>query len=187
MPYYEREQLEAMGFRHLGVNVKLSVMAIIYDCDLIELGDNSRVDDFCVLSGNICIGKHCHVTPMCLLAGGTPGIYLSDFCTLAYGTKVFAQSDDYSGLTLTNSTIPKKYKKEVFRAVRLEKHVIAGASSVILPGVTVAEGCAIGAGAVLLNGTEPWGIYAGVPARRIKDRLRGLLDLEKLFIDESEQ
>ena len=41
--------------------------------------------------------------------------------------------------------------------------------AIILPGVTIAEGCVIAAGAVVNKSTEPDGLYAGVPARRVKD------------------
>lgn len=44
-----------------------------------------------------------------------------------------------------------------------------GAGAMILPGVTVAEGCIIAAGAVVAKDTEAHGLYAGVPAKRIKD------------------
>ncbi|QAV29791.1 acyltransferase [Micrococcus luteus] len=44
-----------------------------------------------------------------------------------------------------------------------------GAHAVILPGVTVAPGCVVAAGAVVTKDTAPDGLYAGVPARRVKD------------------
>lgn len=182
MAYLTTEQLIQMGFKNVGKNVKISDKASIYNCDLIEIGDNSRIDDFCVVSGKVNIGKYCHITPMCLVAGGMPGITFSDFSTLAYGVKVFAQSDDYSGSTLTNSLVPKKYKNEIFLPITLEKHVIVGAGSVILPGVNIAEGCSIGAMTLLNKSTQPWGIYVGNPARRLKERKRDLLELEKQFL-----
>jgi len=37
------------------------------------------------------------------------------------------------------------------------------------PGVSIAPGGVIGAGAVAASDTEPDGLYVGVPARRIKD------------------
>ncbi len=43
-----------------------------------------------------------------------------------------------------------------------------GASCIVLPGVTVAEGCVVAAGAVVAKSTEPNGLYAGVPARRVR-------------------
>src|SRR5690625_5800523 len=90
-------ELKSMGFKYIGESVKISVKGSIYNADLIEIGDNSRIDDFCVISGKVQIGRFCHITPNCLIAGGKLGIILNDFCTLAYGVKIFSQSDDYSG------------------------------------------------------------------------------------------
>lgn len=184
MAYYSADELKAMGFKSLGENIKISTKASIYNRELIEIGDNSRIDDFCVISGRIVIGAFCHITPMCLVAGGGPGIYFADFVTLAYGVKVFAQSDDYSGLTLTNSLIPKKFKKEVLESVYLRKNVIIGANTIVFPGVDVAEGCSIGAMSLVSKCTQPWGIYVGSPARRVKERKKDMLVLEKAFLKE---
>lgn len=109
---------------------------------------------------------------------------MEDFCTLAYGVKIFSQSDDYTGETLTNSLIPKQYKNEKFAAVLLQRHVIVGAGATIFPGVTLSQGCSVGAMALVTKSTEPWGIYAGVPATRIKERKKDLLLLEIKFLDE---
>lgn len=187
MAYLTKEALESMGFKAVGKNVKVSDKASIYDPETITLGDHSRIDDFCVVSGNVSIGKYCHITPMCLVAGGSPGITLSDFCTLAYGVRVFAQSDDYSGCTMVNSLIPSRLKKEYLAEVILERQVIVGSGSIIFPGVTIREGCAIGALTLLNKSTEPWGIYAGNPARRIKDRKQDLLELEAQFLKEQKE
>ncbi|WP_082920345.1 acyltransferase [Pseudomonas koreensis] len=184
MAYLSVTQLQAMGFKKLGKDVKISDKACVYNAELIEVGDYSRIDDLCVLSGNITIGSYNHITPMCLVAGGIPGIVLEDFCTLAYGVKVFSQSDDYSGETLTNSLVPRKFKNEKFAPVWLKKHVIVGANAVIFPGVTVEEGCSIGAMTLVTKSTSPWGIYVGSPAKRMKDRSNKLLELEKQFLSE---
>ncbi|EMP55952.1 acetyltransferase [Marinobacter santoriniensis NKSG1] len=187
MAYLSNDIVKSMGFRSLGENVRISDKACIYNADQIEIGDNSRIDDFCVISGRVKIGRFCHITPMCLIAGGEPGVFLSDFCTLAYGVKVFSQSDDYSGETLTNSLIPKKFKNEYFAEVRLGKHVIVGAGSTVFPGVSVEEGCSVGAMSLVTASTEPWGIYVGVPVRRIGDRKKNLLKLEKTFLREQSE
>lgn len=187
MAYLTKKQLESMGFKALGENVKVSDKASIYNPESIVLGDHSRVDDFCVISGKVSIGSYCHITPMCLLAGGTPGIKLSDFCTLAYGVKVFAQSDDYSGSTMVNSLVPKRFKDEYLAEVILERQVIVGAGSIIFPGVIIREGCSVGAMTLVNRSTYPWGIYAGNPARRIKDRKQDLLELEAQFLKEQQK
>ncbi|MDY7565988.1 acyltransferase [Pseudomonas sp. RTC3] len=184
MAYLTDVQLQEAGFKALGKHVKISDKASIYNADQIEIGDFSRIDDFCVISGRVSLGKYNHITPMCLVAGGIPGIVLEDFCTLAYGVKVFSQSDDYSGETLTNSLVPKKFKNEKLASVHLQRHVIVGAGAIIFPGVTVAEGCSIGAMALVTKSTSPWGIYTGIPAQRVKNRKKDLLKLELEFLDE---
>lgn len=187
MAYLPEKTLQSMGFKTVGVNVRVSDKASIYNPEMIELGDYSRIDDFCVVSGKLSIGRYCHITPMCLLAGGVPGIKLSDFCTLAYGVKVFAQSDDYSGSTMVNSLVPGKFKNEYLANVVLERQVIVGAGSIIFPGVTIREGCSVGAMTLVNKSTQPWGIYAGNPARRIKDRKQNLLELEAQFLKEQQE
>ena len=44
-----------------------------------------------------------------------------------------------------------------------------GLRATIMPGVTIAPGCIIGAGAVVTEDTEPNGLYVGIPARRKRD------------------
>ena len=53
----------------------------------------------------------------------------------------------------------------------IEDDVWIGANCTILDGVRIAKGCIIGAGSVVSKSTEPFGIYAGVPARLIKKRV----------------
>ena len=186
MAYYTENELKKLGFKYIGKNVKISEKASIYDCEKIEIDDNSRIDDFCVISGKIKIGKFVHITPQCLVAGGEKGIIFEDFTTLAYGVKVFTQSDDYSGETLTNSLIPKKYKNEFKKEVIIKKHSIVGAGSIIMPGVILAEGTSVGAMSLVLNSTESWSIYVGIPAKKLKNRKKDMLKLEKQFLKEME-
>lgn len=184
MAYLSQEQLEKMGFKTLGVDVKISDKASIYNADRIEIGDNSRIDDFCVISGKMEIGAFVHIAAFCLIAGGDEGIIIGDFSGVSYASQIFSQSDDYSGMYLTSPLIPAQYKSEKKAQVILGRHVIVGASSVIFPGVTLAEGCSIGAMSLVTKSTEAWGVYTGIPARRIKERNKNMLELEKNFIEE---
>lgn len=182
MAYLTEFELKNMGFKFLGKNVKISDKASIYNADQISIGDNSRIDDFCVVSGKISIGKNVHIAPFCLLAGGEKGIEMDDFSGLAYQVQVFTQSDDYSGRTLTNPTVPEAYKKESKKKVCIKRHVIVGAGSIIFPGVTLEEGCSVGAMSLVNKSTQPWGIYVGNPVKRIKERRKDLLELEDKFL-----
>lgn len=184
MAFIPQDKLEEMSFKKLGKNVKISDKASLYNVEQIEIGDNSRIDDFCMISGNVTIGRNVHIAAFCNIAGGEPGVILEDFSGLAYGCHIFSQSDDYSGRTLTNPTVPKKYKNECFKKVLIGKHVIVGTKSIILPGVIVADGCSIGAMSMMTKSTKPWGIYFGIPAKRIKERKQDLLELEKQYLRE---
>lgn len=44
-----------------------------------------------------------------------------------------------------------------------------GVRAMVLPGVTIGDGCIVAAGAVVTRDLEPNGLYAGVPAKRIRD------------------
>lgn len=140
MAYLSEEALRDMGFAALGRNVKISDKAAIYGADQMRIGDHSRIDDFCVVSGKLDIGRNVYIGPFGLIAGGVPGIVLEDFTTLAYRVQIFSQSDDYSGATMTNSTVPKAYKAEIFAAVSLGRHSIVGAGATIMPGVDLLSG-----------------------------------------------
>lgn len=186
MAYLSDSQLQAMGFKSLGKEVKISDRASIYNADQIEIGDYSRIDDFCVLSGKLKFGRNVHIAPHCLLAGGEKGISMKDFSGLAYFVQVFSQSDDYTGNYMTNPTIPSEFKREKKSPVYIGKHVIVGAGSIIFPGVRVEDGCSVGASSVINRPTKPWGIYVGNPAKRIRERKQKIIILEKKFLD-SEQ
>jgi acetyltransferase-like isoleucine patch superfamily enzyme len=185
MGYLSQSVLENLGFKYLGKNVKISDTAKIYNANLIRIGNNSRIDDFCVLSGKIDIGRNVFMGVHGNLAGGINGIELSDFVTMAYYVNLFTQSDDYHGETLTNSTIPRKYKNEKFGCIRVGKHAIIGSNSVIMPDAHIAEGCSVGAMSLVTKPTEPWGIYVGIPAKRVKNRKQDLLELENQYLAEN--
>lgn len=112
MAFLSQDQLLSLGFKSLGDNVRISDKAAIYNPNQIEIGHNSRIDDFCVVSGKVTIGRNVHIAVFCNIAGGSEGIFFDDFSGLAYGCHVFSQSDDYSGRTLTNPTVPTEYKSE---------------------------------------------------------------------------
>lgn len=172
-----------MGFKYLGKNVRISDRAAIYNADQIEIDDNSRIDDLCVLSGKVKIGRNVHIAVFCNIAGGSEGVTIEDFAGLAYGCQVFSQSDDYSGGTLTNPTVPAMYKRETKKAVTVGRHCIVGASSLVFPGVTLGEGSCVGAMSMVTKSTEEWTVYFGIPAKRLKNRKKDLLVLEKQYLD----
>jgi len=184
MAFYTQAELESMGFRHLGENTQVSTKCSIYYPNLISLGDGCRVDDFVMLAGSICTGRNVHITAYCNIEGGRSGVKIGNFATLAYGCHIIAQSDDYSGESMTNSTIPSRFKIEDSREVSIGDYSILGAGTIVLPGVELPEGVASGAQTLFTKSVEPWGLYVGSPAQRIKDRSKKMLELTQHFLSD---
>ena len=184
MAFLTTAALSSLGFLSLGVNIKISDKAAIYNPELMEIGDHVRIDDFCVISGKVVLGRNVHIAIFCNIAGGEVGVTMEDFSGLAYGCHVFTQSDDYSGRTLTNPTIPDKYKCEIKLPICIKRHSIVGTCSVILPGVILEEGTSIFAMSLVTKSTECWSVYFGAPAKRLKGRSRELLGLEHKYLSE---
>ncbi len=185
MAYYSQEELIKFDFKSLGNNVRISKTASLDKSHQMEIGENSRIDDFCALSGNISIGRNVHIAVHSSITASREIALLEDFSGMAFSSHIFTSSDDYSGATMTNPTVPIAFKNIEHGAVILRRHVIVGSGTMIFPGVEIAEGCAIGALSIVNKSTEPWGIYFGTPVRRIKNRSKNLLVLEEKYLHES--
>jgi galactoside O-acetyltransferase len=180
--FYSTEELKQLGIRQFGNNVLISRNAILYHPDQLTIGHDVRIDDFCILSGSITLESNIHIAQFCGLYGGDSGIWMQDYSSLSSKCSVYATSDDYSGDSMTNPMIPMKYKPgSIDEKVVIEKYVAIGASSVVLPGITLAEGSSFTAMSLCIRNSETWTINAGIPARRVKDRSKKLLELEKEF------
>lgn len=186
--FYTENELKALGLAHCGKNVLISRKCSIYGADRISVGDNTRIDDFCILSGNVTIGRHVHISAYTALYGGKSGegIAIMDYVAVSSRCAVYAESDDYSGLGMANPTIPDEFRNVYGEPVILQKHVLVGSGCTILPGVTIGEGSSVGSMSLVSKSLEPWGMYVGIPCRRIKERSQHLLELEAQFLKSKE-
>ena len=181
MAWLTNKQITEMGFASFGKNVLLSDKASYYNCKNIRLGNNVRIDDFCVLSagvGGIDIGNYVHIAVFTSLIGAG-NITLADFSGLSSRVAIYSSNDDYSGRALTNPTVPVEFTNLKHADVNIGCHVIIGAGSIILPGVTLEEGVAVGALSLVKKDCQSFGIYIGSPAKRIGERKHDLLKLEQ--------
>lgn len=179
--FYSEEELSEIGFKFCGHNVKISRNACFYGVSNISIGNNVRIDDFCILSGNVCLKNNIHIAAYSALYGGDKGIFIDDFANLSSRICIYSVSDDYSGETMTNPTIPDKYKQVSSAPVYIGKHAIIGTTSVVLPGVTIAEGSSFGSFSFINRDSEPWSINVGIPFKKIRERSKNLLELEKQY------
>lgn len=114
---------------------------------------------------NVFIGKNTYINGGDILASPNATITIGENCLISYFVHIRTDSHCFDD--------SKKLIREqghVERDINIGNDVWIGYGAQILSGVTVSDGCVIAAGAVLTRSTEPYGVYAGVPARRIKNR-----------------
>jgi galactoside O-acetyltransferase len=181
--FYSREELAGLGLASFGEDVLISRKTSFFNPGVISLGNHVRIDDFTVLSGGggITIGDYVHIACFTALYG-TAGITIGSHATLSSRCAIYSVSDDYSGESLTNPTVPAEWKPGlVAKPVKIGDHVIVGTNSTILPGVTLGEGAALGAHTLASKDCEPWTIYVGSPARALRPRSQKAKELAEQF------
>lgn len=185
MGFLTEKELRKIGLKHIGNNVKISDKASFHNAKNISIGDNSRIDDFCVLSagdGGIDIGRNVHISVFCSLIGNGK-IFIEDFAACSSRVSLYTSNDDYSGDYMTNPTVDSRFTNVTHGDIYVGKHVIIGAGSIILPGVILEEGCCVGALSLVKDRCKAFYMYAGVPAKVIKKRSNKILKLEKEFME----
>lgn len=184
--FFNETELRELGFRSIGRDVKLSRKASFYNPGNISVGDFSRIDDFCVLSageGGIEIRRNVHIAVFTSLIGQGK-IKVGNFANLSSRIAVYSSNDDYSGEFMTNPTVDSRYTNVYSAPVTIGEHAIIGSGSIILPGINIGEGVSIGALSLVNKDCEPFKIYAGVPAKYLKDRSRNLITMANRFLED---
>ncbi len=135
----------------------------------ISIGENSYISrDVQLLThgGDIIIGNDCTVNPYTIIygQGNTKignGVRIAAHCVIVPANHIF-------------SDITKPIYKQglSMRGVRIEDDVWLGAGVKVLDGVTIGKGCVVGANSVVTKSLEPYGVYVGVPAKKIKSRVQ---------------
>lgn len=115
-------------------------------------------------------GKYAYVGPNCLIY---PKVTLGDYSMLANDVAIIGGDHIYS--------IPGKpiilSGRAVLKPTVIGKDVWVGAYVKILTGVTIGNGAIIAMGSVVTKDVEPYSIYAGIPAKKIKDRFSNQEDI----------
>jgi len=127
----------------------------------IEIGEGSHI-----LSGlwldcrrNCRIGRHSVVNQRCRL-DNRGGIEIGDNVSISAGVQILTADHDLASADFAGRE----------RGVTIGDYVFIGTGALILPGVKLGRGAAVGAGGVVTDDVEPFVIVAGVPARPIGRR-----------------
>jgi acetyltransferase-like isoleucine patch superfamily enzyme len=176
--FLSEAELKDLGLKSYGTNVLISRFARVYSPEKMAIGNHVRIDDFCLLSGEISLGSYIHISAYAALYAAC-GIEMQDYSGLSPRVTIFSATDDFSGNFLINPMVMEEYTHVTGGKIVLRKYVQIGANSIIMPGIEIGEGAVTGAFTLINEDLEEWKIYCGIPARILRDRKKDLLGLLK--------
>lgn len=173
--FYDVDELANLGLKSFGTNVFISRKCSIYGAQNLSIGNNVRIDDFCILSGNITIGSNIHISAYTALYGAL-GIVLEDYTGISQRCTLISASDDFSGKYLVGPIHSDGDIHIIGGPIIIKCFAHICAHCVIFPNVTIGEGCVVGAMSMVRHSTEPWWMYAGIPIKKLKIRSNDMIE-----------
>lgn len=177
--FYSEEELWNIGFKSIGKGCMISRKTSLYGVEKMSIGDNVRIDDFCILSGDITLGNNIHISAYVALYGSM-GIELEDYTGISARSTIYSAMDDFSGDYLIGPVHPEEYTNVTGGKVTVKNFSQIGSNCVVFPNLTINEGVVVGAMSMVKMDLISWTIYGGVPAKKIKERTRNMLKLTGL-------
>jgi len=135
----------------------------------LTLGNNVIIKDHALLltyDGFIKIGDYCSINPYTVIYGHG-GVTIGDNVMIAASCVIVSSNHNFESIEL-----PISKQGITSQGIHIESDVWIGSNVKILDGVTVGKGCVVASGAVVNKSLEPFGVYAGVPAKLVKWRNR---------------
>jgi acetyltransferase-like isoleucine patch superfamily enzyme len=159
------------------VNPIISQNSRIRHPELLEIGEDSIIDDYCYISARLRLGRCTHVASGCSIAGGARyQCTIGNYSSLSSGVKIWCASDDFVNDVITIIPPDVENPKENFITgdVTLGDYTAVGSNSVIMPYNTIPEGSVIGALSFAPTNYpfKAWAVYAGTPVRYLRPRNR---------------
>lgn len=168
-------------FKEIGHDVRIYEPVSIIKPEMITLASHIIISEFAYINGGLgtFIGNHIHIAAHTSISGGGYFV-MEDFAALAAGCRVITGSGLFNGEGLTNPTLPKEFQTIYRSFVIMKKHSIIATNVVVHPGVVIGEGTVVGSGSVVTKDLDPWSIYRGAPAKKVRERdSMKILGLEK--------
>ena len=167
------EKFDTSKLGSVGEDVFISPLVSITRPGLVKLGNHVAIDPWFHCTAGLETGDYVHIQAHVGIIGGKAGLLkMGHFTNISLNGKIICVSDKFYGDGfITAPGIPEEYlDARKSGTITFEDFVNTGANITILPGVTLREGSVIGACSLVTKDTEPWTIYAGVPAKPIVKR-----------------
>ena len=184
MSNYSEDEIREMGFLSIGINNSISRKVQFFGIERIEIGNNVRIDDNCVISAGpngILIDDFVHIGN-CVSFGGKGRIVVNKYAGISHKCSLLSSNDDYTGKSMTNpcvGAIDSTLINPSYGDLNIGKHVIIGTGCVILPNCNICEGTSIGALSLVDKPITQMGIYHGNPVKFIRKKSEEFKECEK--------
>ncbi|UCH95718.1 MAG: N-acetyltransferase [Candidatus Aminicenantes bacterium] len=148
--------IKHIGIRDVlfGENVTVVEPVNLYEC---RIGDNCFIGPFVEIQKDVVIGNNCRIQSHAFIC---ELVTIGSDCFISHG--VMFINDKFS------TGAPARGNKSLWKPTSIGNHVSIGTNATILP-VKIVDNVVIGAGSVVTKDILEPGIYAGNPARKIKD------------------
>ena len=170
-----KAQYDKTLLKSCGEDVFISATVSIARPENVEIGSHIAIDEFFVAATKLILADYIHISKHVAVIGTREGLLrMGNFTNISVGGKIICASDEFHGEGLIGPpSIPKEFQDSmVLEPVVFEDFANTGANVTILPGVTLPQGCVIGACSLVRKKDQlkPWTIYAGNPLREIGPR-----------------
>ena len=159
-----RKSLLNLKFAKIGKNIEISKNVTIIGAENISLSSNIRIDDYTIISclhGKLSIGSNVHIGGQSYI-GCSGGVKIGDNINISQGVKIYSKINNYTN---------KKDKKPIhYGKVIIGDDVIIGSNSVIVGKCELGKGSTVGALSLVNKDLENWGVFAGIPVKKVRKR-----------------
>lgn len=154
-------------------------MALIKSCRGAspKFGQDCWLAENATIVGDVEMGNQCSVWFNAVIRGDVNSIRIGNMVNIQDGVVIHCTYEKTKTIIHDNVSIGHN---AIVHGSTIEENVLIGMGAIIMDNCYISSNCIIAAGAVLLEGThlEPWSVYAGVPAKKVKTLSKDLFDGE---------
>jgi galactoside O-acetyltransferase len=152
---YSEKELENIGIKY-GENVRISRSVNLYNAD-VTVGNNVRIDDYCIIKGRLIIGNNVHIGAFSIIAAGGAFVSIGNQVGISSRASLFTATEDFNSDLRGNPTLSENERSVISGPIIIGDKVIIGSGVTILPNVNISEGASLGAN-IILSRNIPSGI-----------------------------
>lgn len=132
------------------------------------MGMNCFLAENATVVGEVILGDDCTIWFNAVVRGDVNTIQIGNKCNIQDGAVIHCTYQKTKTIIGNNVSIAHN---AVVHGCTIEDNVLIGMGAIIMDEAVIGSDSVIAAGAVVLPGTvvEPGSVYAGMPARRVKD------------------